>query len=113
MVAIARALAAGPSIILLDEPAAGLDSASTGELEHLIRRLAEEWGMAVLLIEHDVGLVMRTCDRVTALDFGRVIAEGTPEEISRSAALIASYLGDSEESDDGLDPGAEPAEVHA
>lgn len=112
MVAIARALAAGPSIILLDEPAAGLDSASTGELERLIRRLAVDWGMAVLLIEHDVGLVMRTCDRITALDFGVVIAEGTPDEISRSSAVIASYLGDSEAS--GQPHGdTPPAEVKA
>ncbi|BAN00866.1 branched-chain amino acid ABC transporter permease/ATP-binding protein [Ilumatobacter coccineus] len=98
MVAIARALAAGPSVILLDEPAAGLDAASTTELEHLIRRLADDWGMAVLLIEHDVGLVMRTCDRITALNFGAVIAEGTPDEIARSETVIASYLG---EPDDG------------
>lgn len=97
MVAIARALAAGPSVILLDEPAAGLDASSTEELEHLIRRLAEDWGMAVLLIEHDVGLVMRTCDRITALDFGAVIAEGTPAEISESEAVIAAYLGQSDD----------------
>ena len=110
-VAIARALAAGPSVILLDEPAAGLDYASTGELERLIRRLADDWGMAVLLIEHDVGLVMRTCDRITALDFGQVIAEGTPDEVSQSAAVIASYLGEPEQSDQAND--ATPAEVDA
>ncbi len=96
MVAIARALAAGPSIILLDEPAAGLDAASTDELEQLIRRLARDWGMSVLLIEHDVGLVMRTCDRIVALDFGVVIAEGTPEEIANSPAVVSSYLGKAE-----------------
>ena len=97
MVAIARALAGGPSVILLDEPTAGLDTASTEELEQLIRRLASEWGMSVLLIEHDVGMVMRTCDRIVALDFGSVIAEGTPDEISESDAVISSYLGTSDE----------------
>ena len=97
MVAIARALAGGPSVILLDEPAAGLDGASTEELEQLIRRLARDWGMSVLLIEHDVGMVMRTCDRIVALDFGSVIAEGTPREISESDAVISSYLGTSDD----------------
>ena len=96
MVAIARALAAGPSVILLDEPAAGLDAATTDELEHLIRRLARDWGMSVLLIEHDVGLVMRTCNRIVALNFGEVIAEGTPEEIASSPAVVSSYLGQAE-----------------
>ena len=96
MVAIARALAAGPSVILLDEPAAGLDAASTDELAQLIRRLAWDWGMSVLLIEHDVGLVMRTCDRIVALNFGEVIAEGTPEEVANTPAVVSSYLGEAE-----------------
>jgi sulfate-transporting ATPase len=80
-------------VLLLDEPAAGLDATARVELEHLIRRLAEEWNMAVLLIEHDVAMVMRTCDRVMALNFGREIATGLPDEIRRHPEVIAAYLG--------------------
>ena len=68
-------------MLLLDEPAAGLDDRETLELGELVRRLADERGMAVLLIEHDVELVLRVCDRVVVLDFGRKIAEGKPAEI--------------------------------
>ena len=92
-VAIARAVAGSPSVLLLDEPAAGLDDWSTNELSLLIRRLADEWGMAVLLVEHDVGMVMGTCDRIVVLDFGRVIAEGRPEEIRSHPKVVSAYLG--------------------
>ena len=92
-VAIARAVAGSPSVLLLDEPAAGLDDWSTNELSLLIRRLADEWGMAVLLVEHDVGMVMGTCDRMVVLDFGRVIAEGRPEEIRSHPKVVSAYLG--------------------
>ena len=78
---------------MLDEPAAGLDDAESRELAHLIRRLADEWGMGVLLVEHDVGLVMSTCDRVVVLEFGRVIASGTPREIRDDPAVKSAYLG--------------------
>jgi sulfate-transporting ATPase len=93
LVGIARAVATRPSVLLLDEPAAGLDEHETAELGELVRRLAAEWGLAVLLVEHDVSLVMSTCDRIVALDFGRVIADGTPEEIRADEAVIAAYLG--------------------
>jgi sulfate-transporting ATPase len=93
LVAIARAVAAEPSVLLLDEPAAGLDDRESAELGDLIRRLATDWGMAVLLIEHDVALVMRTCDRIYALNFGSCIASGTPEEIRADEKVIAAYLG--------------------
>ena len=93
LVAIARAIAAEPSILLLDEPAAGLDENETNELGNLIVRLAKQWGLAVLLIEHDVSLVLRVCDRVEALDFGRSIASGTPDQIANDSAVIAAYLG--------------------
>lgn len=93
-VAIARAVASNPSVLLLDEPAAGLDAVARQDLEHLIRRLAEEWQMAILLIEHDVALVMRTCDRVMALNFGVTLTTGTPDEVRRDEAVIRSYLGE-------------------
>jgi sulfate-transporting ATPase len=79
---------------LLDEPPAGLDESETAELGRLVRRLAEERGMAVILVEHDVELVLRVCDRIVVLDFGRAIAEGTPTEIRRDPAVIAAYLGE-------------------
>jgi sulfate-transporting ATPase len=93
MVAIARAVAAEPSVLLLDEPAAGLDEREAGELGELIRRLADDWGLAILLVEHDVGLVLSVCDRIVALDFGTVLAEGTPEQIRLDPAVIEAYLG--------------------
>jgi sulfate-transporting ATPase len=96
LVGIARAVAAAPSILLLDEPAAGLDQQSTRDLSHLIRRLASEWGMAVLLIEHDVQMVLGLCDDVVVLDFGQVLAVGTPDEIRRNPAVISAYLGATE-----------------
>jgi sulfate-transporting ATPase len=84
-------------VLLLDEPAAGLDVQERDELVRIIRRLAEDWGMAVLLIEHDVALVARVADRMIALDFGRLIAEGSSDEVRLSPAVIASYLGVDEE----------------
>lgn len=97
LVAIARAVAAGPSILLLDEPAAGLDEHQTAEVGHLIRRLADDWGIGVLLIEHDVSMVMRTADRIQVLDFGRTIAEGTPAEIHSDQTVLKAYIGESED----------------
>jgi ABC-type branched-subunit amino acid transport system ATPase component/ABC-type branched-subunit amino acid transport system permease subunit len=93
LVGIARAVATGPSVLLLDEPAAGLDDSETRELGDLVRRLAATWGLAVLLVEHDVGMVLATCDRIVALDFGRVIAEGTPDEIRADLGVVTAYLG--------------------
>ena len=93
LVGIARAVASGPSIVMLDEPAAGLDEAESRELAGLIRRLADERGMGILLVEHDVPLVMATCDRIVCIDFGRVIASGTPDEVRGDALVVAAYLG--------------------
>ncbi|HXC76669.1 MAG TPA: branched-chain amino acid ABC transporter ATP-binding protein/permease, partial [Candidatus Acidoferrum sp.] len=96
MVAIARAVIGIPSVVLLDEPAAGLDATSRQELVALIRRLSTDWGMAVLLVEHDVDMVMSTCDRVMALNFGRELTTGAPEQVRRDPTVVAAYLGASE-----------------
>jgi sulfate-transporting ATPase len=93
LVGIARTVASGPSVLLLDEPAAGLDERESAELARLIRRLADERNMAVLLVEHDVSLVMSTCDRVVVIDFGRVIAQGTPAQIRDDRGVRDAYLG--------------------
>ncbi len=97
LVGIARTVASGPSVVMLDEPAAGLDEQESAELAHLIRRLADERNMAVLLVEHDVSMVMSTCDRVVVIDFGSVIAHGTPAEIRGNDAVRDAYLGHAEE----------------
>ena len=96
LVGIARAAASAPSVLMLDEPAAGLDETESRELSHLIRRLADDRKMGVLLVEHDVGLVMSTCDRIVVIEFGKVIATGTPAEIRENDAVKAAYLGTAE-----------------
>jgi sulfate-transporting ATPase len=96
LLAIARAAASGPPLLLLDEPAAGLDETQSRELGTLIRRLAEERGMGILLVEHDVGLVMSTCDRVVVIDFGETIADGRPDEVRNNERVITAYLGERE-----------------
>jgi ABC-type branched-subunit amino acid transport system ATPase component len=97
LVGIARTVASGPSVVMLDEPAAGLDENESAELARLIRQLADERNMGVLLVEHDVGLVMSTCDRIVVIDFGRVIASGTPAEIRGDQAVRDAYLGHADE----------------
>jgi sulfate-transporting ATPase len=92
-VAIARSIASAPSVLLLDEPAAGLDDHEADELAALIRGLADSWGIAVLLVEHKVDLIMSISDRVTVLDNGSVLASGTPGEIRSNSAVIDAYLG--------------------
>ncbi len=93
LLAIARAVAAQPSVLLLDEPAAGLNDHETRELATLVVRLAKEWGMAILLVEHDINFVMAVCDDITVLDFGTRISHGAPAEVRRDPAVISAYLG--------------------
>lgn len=94
LVAIARAVASGPSVLLLDEPAAGLSDREASELAELVRSLAHDWGIAVLLIEHNIDMVLSVCDTVTVLVEGRVLACGTSEEIRANTSVLAAYLGD-------------------
>ncbi|MDH6134568.1 branched-chain amino acid transport system ATP-binding protein [Kitasatospora sp. MAA4] len=94
---IARALATDPALLLLDEPAAGTNPTEKRQLEGLIRRINTDLGVTVLLIEHDMKLVMSVADRVTVLNFGRVIAEGRPEEVQRDPVVVEAYLGSTEE----------------
>jgi ABC-type branched-subunit amino acid transport system ATPase component/branched-subunit amino acid ABC-type transport system permease component len=94
LLAIARAVAMHPSVLLLDEPAAGLSSNESSELARVVRRLADDWGMAIVVVEHDMNFVMRVCDELTVLDFGSLIASGPPDAVRTDPVVVAAYLGD-------------------
>ncbi|MBE6142741.1 MAG: ABC transporter ATP-binding protein [Erysipelotrichaceae bacterium] len=94
---IARTLMNNPQLIILDEPAAGLNDTETAELTKLIRKIQDKYGCTILLVEHDMGLVMDICDTVCAISFGKLLAIGTTEEIQKNKEVQAAYLGTQEE----------------
>lgn len=91
---IVRALATNPKLLLLDEPAAGMNPTETEELMQIIRLLRDKFNIAVLLIEHDMKLVMGVCERITVLNFGQVLMEGTPSQVQNDPEVIKAYIGD-------------------
>ena len=91
---IVRALATGPKLLLLDEPAAGMNPQETAELSGLIKWIRDTYDVSILLIEHDMKLVMGICDKITVLDYGKVIAVGSPDEIKNNPKVIKAYLGE-------------------
>ena len=90
---IVRALATGPKLLLLDEPAAGMNPSETAELMENIRKIRDQFQIAVLLIEHDMDLVMGICEGIAVLNFGRIIAKGTPDQIQGNSQVVEAYLG--------------------
>jgi len=93
MLAMGRALMSRPKLLLLDEPAAGMNPQETQELMEMIRWIKKEFGLTILLIEHDMSLVMGICERIYVLEYGEIIAEGTPKEIKENPEVIRAYLG--------------------
>ena len=91
---IARALATNPTVLFLDEPAAGMNPQETNELTSLINKIKKDFNLTIILIEHDMSLVMTLCERIFVLDYGKLIAKGTPEEIKNNKRVVEAYLGE-------------------
>ena len=98
---IARALGTRPEVLLLDEPAAGMNPQESNDLMHLIRRLRDEFGLTILLIEHDMSVVMGVCEHITVLVYGQPIAQGTPAEIRADPRVVEAYLGSETDTEEG------------
>jgi branched-chain amino acid transport system ATP-binding protein len=100
---IAMALATEPRVLMLDEPVAGMNPSETANMTEIIRRLRDQWGITILLVEHDMRTVMGLCEYITVLNFGQKLAEGSPEEISSNSKVIEAYLGsDNDVEDEGF-----------
>jgi branched-chain amino acid transport system ATP-binding protein len=91
---IARALATEPKLLLLDEPAAGMNPQETSELMDFIKTIRDEFGLSIIVIEHDMKVIMGICERIYVMDYGKLIAEGTPKQIQSNPLVIKAYLGE-------------------
>ena len=110
---IVRALALEPTLLLLDEPTAGMNPQESRDLLALIRRIRAEYGLTIALVEHNMPLVMELCERIQVLNYGQVIAEGTPEQVRADPRVVESYLGAPEGAPAGDEPSGRPGTVHA